>query len=313
MCRSATARIIQPSCASLGGLVLARLLLNEPLPLRRVAGAVVIVLGLAVIGAEALRTMGASGVIGDLLFVAAGSSFAVFGMLLRLWRIAPMPAAAVTSVLSLVGLPMLFWTYDNMIAAGFLENLLQAVVQGVFAGAGAIYLFTRAVVLLGAGRAVVFPSLVPPFTLLIGFLALGEVPSVSQLIGLADRHGRLPADAAQLVLRPGIFAGGVREHRFDDLEARNVDGRVHVQEDRGVAENLLDAEIEHDAVAAVQLERMLRHFEDFLRGKHFRHVAQRVGVRRILVDRSRGARRAARAPLRSGSPYRRAAAPPPDA
>jgi drug/metabolite transporter (DMT)-like permease len=177
--------IIQPSCASLGGLVLARLLLNEPLPLRRVTGALVIVLGLAIIGAEAFRTMGASGVIGDILFVAAGSSFAVFGVLLRRWRIAPIPAVAITSVLSLVGLPMLFWTYNNMIAVGFLENVLQAVVQSAFAGAGAIYLFTRAIVLLGAGRAVVFPSLVPPFTLLIGFVALGEVPTVSQLIGLA--------------------------------------------------------------------------------------------------------------------------------
>jgi len=72
-----------------------------------------------------------------------------------------------------------------MIAVGFLENLLQAVVQSVFAGAAAIYLFTRAIMLLGAGRAVVFPSLVPPFTLLVGFVALGEVPTVSQLIGLA--------------------------------------------------------------------------------------------------------------------------------
>jgi drug/metabolite transporter (DMT)-like permease len=177
--------IIQPSCASLGGLVLARLLLNEPLPLRRVTGALVIVLGLAIIGAEAFRTMGASGVIGDILFVAAGSSFAVFGVLLRRWRIAPIPAVAITSVLSLVGLPMLFWTYNNIIAVGFLENVLQAVVQSAFAGAGAIYLFTRAIALLGAGRAVVFPSLVPPFTLLIGFVALGEVPTVSQLIGLA--------------------------------------------------------------------------------------------------------------------------------
>jgi drug/metabolite transporter (DMT)-like permease len=39
------------------------------------------------------------------------------------------------------------------------------------------------VVLLGAGRAAVFPSLVPGFTLLIGFLVLGEVPSVWQFIG----------------------------------------------------------------------------------------------------------------------------------
>ena len=177
--------IIQPSCAAVGGLILAWLILKEPLPPRRVAGAIIIVLGLAVIGVEALRTMGSQGVLGDLLFVAAGSSFAIFGMLLRLWRIAPMRAAAITSVLSLVGLPILLYSYGNFIAAGFWENLLQAVVQGVFAGPAAIYLFTRAVVLLGAGRAALYPSLVPPFSLLIGFLTIGNVPSISQLVGLA--------------------------------------------------------------------------------------------------------------------------------
>jgi drug/metabolite transporter (DMT)-like permease len=31
----------------------------------------------------------------------------------------------------------------------------------------------------------VFPSLVPGFTLLIGFLVLGEVPSSAQLLGFA--------------------------------------------------------------------------------------------------------------------------------
>jgi drug/metabolite transporter (DMT)-like permease len=177
--------IIQPSCAALGGLVLASLVLREPLPPRRVVGALAIVLGLIVIGAEALTTIGTHGIVGDLLFVAAGSFFAIFGTLLRLWRIPPMRAVSVTSVLSLAGLPLLFFAYDNFLAAGFYENALQAVVQGVFAGAGAIYLFTRAVVLLGVGRAAVFPALVPPFTLLIGAITVGEIPSLSQLIGLA--------------------------------------------------------------------------------------------------------------------------------
>lgn len=176
--------VIQPSCAALGGLVLARLVLKEPLPLRRLAGAGVIVIGLAVIGAEALRTIGAHGVFGDLLFVAAGSCFAIFGVLVRHWRIGAMRAAAVTSVLSLAGLPILLGSFGNMLAAGFYENAMQAVVQGALAGAGAIYLFTRAVVLLGASRAVLFPSLVPPFTLLIGYLTIGETPTVSQLVGL---------------------------------------------------------------------------------------------------------------------------------
>jgi drug/metabolite transporter (DMT)-like permease len=176
--------VIQPSCAALGGMLLARFVLKEPLPARRIAGALAMVLGLGIIGTEALRTIGVHGVAGDLLFVAAGGFFATFGMLVRLWRVPAMQAAAITSVLSLVGLPIVLLKFDNLVAAGLSENLLQAVVQGGFTGAGGTYLFTRAVVLLGASRAVLFPSLVPPFVLLAGFLALGEVPSISQLAGL---------------------------------------------------------------------------------------------------------------------------------
>jgi drug/metabolite transporter (DMT)-like permease len=174
--------IIQPSCAALGGLVLSSIVLRERLPLQRILGALAMLAGLVVIGIEALHTIGAHGFLGDMMFVAAGSSFAVFGMMLRLWQIPAMPAVAVTSIVSLAGLPLLFFSFENFLAAGFLQNLIQAVVQGVFAGAGAV--FTRSVILLGAGRAALFPALVPPFALLIGFLALGEAPSLSQLIGL---------------------------------------------------------------------------------------------------------------------------------
>ena len=179
--------VIQPSCAAVGGLVLATVVLKEKLPAQRAAGAAVIVGGLAVIGAEALATIGAHGLIGDFSFVAAGLLFATFGTLLRLWRITPTRAVVITSVVSLVWLPIQWLAvgFERMIGLGLLENLLQLIAQGVFAGAGATYLFTRSVVLLGVGRAAVFPSLVPGFTLLIGFLALGEVPSVAQLAGFA--------------------------------------------------------------------------------------------------------------------------------
>jgi drug/metabolite transporter (DMT)-like permease len=179
--------VIQPSSAALGGLVLASLVLKERLPLTRALGALVIVAGLAVIGAEAIATIGRHGLLGDLSFVTAGTMFAVFATLLRRWRIAPMRAVAVTSVVSLVDIPIhwLLFGFERLIALGLVENLVQLVAQGLFAGAGATYLFTRSVVLLGAARAAVFPSLVPGFTLLTGFVVLGETPSLAQLVGFA--------------------------------------------------------------------------------------------------------------------------------
>ena len=179
--------VIQPSCAAIGGLVLATLVLKEKLPLQRAAGAAVIVVGLCVIGGEALATIGAHGLLGDFAFASAGLLFATFSMLLRLWQIAPMRAVAVTSVVALIDLPI-YWLafgFERMIALGLVENLIQAVTQGIFSGAGAVYLFTRSVLMLGAGRATVFAALVPGFTLLIGFLALGELPTVGDLAGFA--------------------------------------------------------------------------------------------------------------------------------
>jgi drug/metabolite transporter (DMT)-like permease len=178
--------IIQPSCAMLGGILLARFFLGEKVPVARASGALIIVGGLVVISTEAVTTIGVHGVAGDLIFVLTGLMFATFGTLLRLWRIAPIPAVVVISVLSLLAVPA-FWAmggFDHMIALGWRENLLQAVLQGVLMGYGAIYLFVRSVALLGVGRVAVFSALVPPFVLLIGWLALGEVPSVLQLTGL---------------------------------------------------------------------------------------------------------------------------------
>ena len=79
----------------------------------------------------------------------------------------------------------LLFGFGRIIEVGLWENLLQALMQGILAGPAAIYLFTRSVVLLGASRAAVFPSLVPGFTLLIGFLGLGIVPTWAQIAGFA--------------------------------------------------------------------------------------------------------------------------------
>ncbi len=178
--------VIQPSCATLGGLFLAAVLLRERISLSRFFGAVVIVAGLAVIGGESIGHIGQSGVLGDLIFVLTGFMFAGFATLVRYWRVSAFSAAAVISVLSLSLFPVYAASggLGRVAAIGLGENALQALGQGILAGPAAMYLFAFSIQLLGVARAAVFPAIVPALTLLAGWLLLGERPSALQAAGL---------------------------------------------------------------------------------------------------------------------------------
>ncbi|HET7911125.1 MAG TPA: DMT family transporter [Pseudolabrys sp.] len=178
---------IQPACAALSGLVLASLVLHEKPTIQRVLGGTIIIAGLLMFGAESLATIGNSGVGGDLLFATAGLFWATFGTLLRLWNVAGTRAVTAVGAVSVIVLaPIYLFIYgaSGLAKQSLFENLLQAVVQGGIAGSLPIYLFAHAVIALGGGRAATFPALVPVFGVVIGYLALGVVPSVAQFIGM---------------------------------------------------------------------------------------------------------------------------------
>jgi drug/metabolite transporter (DMT)-like permease len=180
--------VIHPASAALGGLLLATLVLKEPLSTARLIGVIAIVCGLVVFAGEAITSIGIHALAGDSLFATAGLMWAVFTLCLRRWRVNGVHAAVIVGALSLLiyaPLHALIVGFQSMIAAGWMENLIQIVVQGVFAGLLSLFLFARAVTVLGAGRASTFPALVPGLTMLIGFLALGEIPTTMQLLGLA--------------------------------------------------------------------------------------------------------------------------------
>ncbi|QDF37797.1 DMT family transporter [Bradyrhizobium symbiodeficiens] len=178
--------VIQPSCATLGGLLLAALVLKEHISASRLAGAIVIVGGLGVIGAESIGHIGADGVLGDLTFVLTGLMFAGFGAALRHWRVSAVSAALVINVLSLLLLPVYIANVGlaHVAAIGVTENVIQALAQGVLAGPAALYLYAVSVQRLGVARAAVFPACVPALTLLTGWLLLGEAPTMLQGAGL---------------------------------------------------------------------------------------------------------------------------------
>jgi len=179
---------IQPATAALAGILLAALLLKERLAASRILGAIVITAGLVVLGIESFATIGTHGIGGDLLFATAGALWAMFGIMLRQWRVSGMRVAAAVGLMSvLVYAPIYLLIYGSghLFIFGWTETLLQIVVQGFISGVLPIFLFARSVAILGAGRASTFPALVPGFSLIMGFLALGIVPSLPQVIGLA--------------------------------------------------------------------------------------------------------------------------------
>jgi drug/metabolite transporter (DMT)-like permease len=178
--------VIQPSCATLGGIFLAAVLLRERISFSRFCGAVVIVAGLVVIGGDSIGHIGPSGVQGDLIFVLTGFMFAGFATLVRYWRISAFSAAAVISVLSLSLFPLYVASggLGRVAALGLGENALQALGQGVLAGPGALYLFAFSIQRLGVARAAIVPAIVPALTVLAGWMLLGEPPTSLQVAGL---------------------------------------------------------------------------------------------------------------------------------
>jgi drug/metabolite transporter (DMT)-like permease len=179
--------VIQPSTATLGGLLLATLILHEPISRARVAGALTIVAGLVLMGIDGLLNIGAHALGGDSLFIAAGMCWASMLTILRLRGLDSTRATVVISVLSLLiyaPLHAVLFGFEHMRAVGWQENVLQIVAQGILSGPLATYLSAYAATVLGTGRGATFSALVPAFAMAIGVMTLGEWPTLIQLLGL---------------------------------------------------------------------------------------------------------------------------------
>ena len=180
--------VIAPSTVTVVSTIVAAVFLHERLGLGHLAGATIALLGIVLISWEGLN--GASGPrawIGDLMFFASSVLWAGFTVLLRHWRLNAVRATAVVTVLSMaITVP----TYLVCAGPAHLAALplgvlaMQGVVQGGIQAVFGMMAFSQAVVLLGVSRAVLFPTIVPALSVLIGIPIVGEIPSVLQITGL---------------------------------------------------------------------------------------------------------------------------------
>jgi drug/metabolite transporter (DMT)-like permease len=179
--------VVLPAAFTIASMALAAWVLGERPSGARLFGAGIVFAGLIAIVGRSLATADAQTPLGDAMFAIAGSMWATATVLVQRWKITPMQTVSLVATISAAVLLPLWWIgldHSRIATASWQVLALQVGVQGIAAGIFAVLAFTRAVVLLGAARAAVFPALVPAFAILLGIPLTGEWPSALQWLGL---------------------------------------------------------------------------------------------------------------------------------
>ena len=168
--------------------LLSGLLFGERFTRQQLGGMGIVIAGVLCIGGYALIANRAAGEWrGDLLFLLAGLFFASFTVAQRRSGVSPWHATALVNCFSaLLFTPIYFlWLKPQIFTAPPAAVAFQVVAQGIAVAILGMYFYTEAVRRLGAPRAAIFGALEPALTVLIGMVALKEVPAWLTIVGIA--------------------------------------------------------------------------------------------------------------------------------
>lgn len=166
--------------------VLLRIFGGQRIAPRRGLALAGIALGIVTMAWDGVRQSSPALLAGDLCLLAASFCWSGYGLYVRRLDLPAVQAAAIVAGLSgLVFLPIYGWLPGTGLSrASWGELALQGVFQGVLIGVVSVFVYTRAVALLGAAKMAMLTASVPGLTTLGGYLLLGESPSPAALIGL---------------------------------------------------------------------------------------------------------------------------------
>jgi drug/metabolite transporter (DMT)-like permease len=180
--------VLNPGATSLASLVFGYLLLGlRPTRMMVFAGVPLILAGLVLVSGAGFAVTGGAAWRGDALLIVTGLAYGLFFSLLRRWRIPALPATSTVAVLSAAAwLPIYAVTVDFEALRAVPPAMIvgQALFQGAVVSGLAVFLFARAVTVLGPARAGLFPALVPVFGTVFAALWLGEPLSGWQVGGV---------------------------------------------------------------------------------------------------------------------------------
>ena len=190
---AAHAAVLMPGSLPLWSALFALLLLGEALTAARVAGLTLILAGGLLVGGSSLLASlsGAGYWRGDLLFLAAGMTWALYGVLCQRWRVRAIDATlAVAAGSFLLAAPPYAlavaagWVPSGLASASWGEILFQAAFQGGLGMLVAGVAFTQVVTTFGPVRTTMVTALVPSMAALAAVPMLGEALSAPALGGL---------------------------------------------------------------------------------------------------------------------------------
>lgn len=178
--------VLTPGTMILFSVLLSAWWLRSRLPLRQRFGIAAILAGACLAGAENLKSAAGSGLAVG-LFVLGGLLWALYTVSTRLFAIGPLRATAIVSVVSALFYSPIYFAMKGLeiFSAPADALLMQAVYQGVLVSILALYLYSKAVAVLGPVIGASFAALVPVFAVIEAWLLLGERPVAASLLGLA--------------------------------------------------------------------------------------------------------------------------------
>jgi drug/metabolite transporter (DMT)-like permease len=184
---AAHAAVFPFTAMSVMGTLMSAVFLGDRLTLRKAVGIAVVVAGLVVLSGLEIRSLTGRALWGDALFIAAGTLWAGFGIVMRKQRLDPLLATAVISFAALMTYVPIYLAsvgIQRLLAVAPAVLWTEAIVQGLIAGAGTLYTYSKMVALLGPARAAVFPALAPGIAAFLAWPVLGHVPTGIEAAGL---------------------------------------------------------------------------------------------------------------------------------
>jgi drug/metabolite transporter (DMT)-like permease len=155
--------------------------------LRRLSGMTVVLVGLVLVSGVDAASLTLRAAVGDAMFLVAGTLWSGFGIVLRKHRLDPLLTTSVISfsaLLTYVPAYLFFTGGEGLLASEPNVFWVEVLIQGVIAGAGTLYTYSKMVSLLGPSRASVFPALAPGLAALLAWPVLGHVPATFETLGL---------------------------------------------------------------------------------------------------------------------------------